>query len=69
VLELWNADYTFMNERLAIHYGVPNVSGTAFRRVSYSDPQRRGLLAHASILTLTSHATRTSAVDRGALPP
>ncbi len=65
VLELWNADYTFMNERLAIHYGVPNVSGNAFRRVSYSDPQRRGLLAHASILTLTSHATRTSAVDRG----
>ena len=65
VLELWNADYTFMNERLAIHYGVPNVSGNAFRRVSYTDPQRRGLLAHASILTLTSHATRTSAVDRG----
>jgi len=65
VLELWNADYTFMNERLATHYGVPNVSGKAFRRVPYSDPQRRGLLAHASILTLTSHATRTSAVDRG----
>jgi hypothetical protein len=65
VLELWNADYTFMNERLAIHYGVPNVSGNAFRRVAYTDPQRRGLLAHASILTLTSHATRTSAVDRG----
>jgi hypothetical protein len=65
VLELWNADYTFLNERLAVHYGVPNVAGNAFRRVSYSDPQRRGLLAHASILTLTSHATRTSAVDRG----
>jgi Protein of unknown function (DUF1592)/Protein of unknown function (DUF1588)/Protein of unknown function (DUF1585)/Protein of unknown function (DUF1587)/Protein of unknown function (DUF1595) len=65
VLELWNADYTFMNERLALHYGVPNVSGNAFRRVAYGDPQRRGLLAHASILTLTSHATRTSAVDRG----
>ncbi|MGQ0642689.1 MAG: DUF1592 domain-containing protein [Gemmatimonadaceae bacterium] len=65
VLELWNADYTFMNERLAIHYGTPNVSGREFRRVTYADPQRRGLLAHGSILTLTSHATRTSAVDRG----
>ncbi len=65
VLELWTADYTFMNERLANHYGMPNVAGNAFRRVTYTDPQRRGLLAHASILTLTSHATRTSAVDRG----
>ncbi|MEW5915795.1 MAG: DUF1592 domain-containing protein [Gemmatimonadota bacterium] len=65
VLELWNADYTFMNERLAVHYGVPNIAGQQFRRVAYSDPQRRGLLGHASILTLTSHATRTSAVDRG----
>jgi hypothetical protein len=65
VLELWNADYTFVNERLAIHYGMPNVYGNRFRRVAYTDPQRRGLLAHASILTLTSHATRTSAVDRG----
>ncbi|MGH7712205.1 MAG: DUF1592 domain-containing protein, partial [Gemmatimonadaceae bacterium] len=65
VLELWNADYTFVNERLALHYGMPNVSGGEFRRVAYADPQRRGLLTHASILTLTSHATRTSAVDRG----
>lgn len=65
VMELWNADYTFINERLAVHYGIPNVSGTEFRRYSYSDPQRRGLLAHASILTLTSHAMRTSAVERG----
>ncbi|HJU75689.1 MAG TPA: DUF1592 domain-containing protein [Gemmatimonadaceae bacterium] len=65
VLELWNADYTFINERLALHYGIPNVSGPEFRRVSHADPQRRGLLGQASLLTLTSHATRTSAVDRG----
>ncbi len=65
VLELWNADYTFINERLATHYGIPNVSGNEFRRYTYSDPQRRGLLAHASVLTLTSHAMRTSAVERG----
>ena len=65
VLELFTADYTFVNERLAIHYGMPNVVGKEFRRVPQSDPQRRGVLAHASILTLTSHATRTSAVDRG----
>jgi len=65
VIELWNADYTFINERLATHYGIPNVSGNEFRRYTYTDPQRRGLLAHASILTLTSHAMRTSAVERG----
>lgn len=65
VLELFTADYTFVNERLATHYGMPNVVGNEFRRVAQSDPQRRGVLAHASILTLTSHATRTSAVDRG----
>ncbi|HEY9225921.1 MAG TPA: DUF1592 domain-containing protein [Gemmatimonadaceae bacterium] len=65
VLELFNADYTFVNERLARHYGIPNIAGDEFRRVKYADPQRRGILSHASILTLTSHATRTSAVDRG----
>jgi hypothetical protein len=65
VLELFTADYTFVNERLARHYGIPNVAGPAFRRVRYPDDRRRGLLGHASILTLTSHATRTSAVDRG----
>ncbi len=65
VLDLFTADYTFVNERLAEHYGIPNVAGNAFRRVRYTDDQRRGLLAHASILTLTSHATRTSAVERG----
>lgn len=65
VLELFNADYTFVNERLARHYGIPNVVGTHFRRVSYADPSRRGLFGHGSILTLTSHANRTSPVLRG----
>jgi hypothetical protein len=65
VLDLFRADYTFVNERLAQHYGIPNVAGPAFRRVQYPDSSRRGILAHASVLTLTSHATRTSAVERG----
>jgi hypothetical protein len=65
VMDLFTADYTFVNERLAQHYGMPNVAGSAFRRVKYTTTMRRGLLAHASILTLTSHASRTSAVDRG----
>jgi hypothetical protein len=65
VLELWTADYTFVNERLARHYGIANVAGPTFRRVRYPDDRRRGLLGHASILTLTSHAGRTSVVDRG----
>lgn len=65
VLDLYKADYTFVNERLAQHYGMKNVVGPAFRRVTHTDPMRRGLMSHASILTLTSHATRTSAVDRG----
>lgn len=65
VLDMYRADYTFVNERLAQHYGMKNVVGPSFRRVSYPDATRRGLLSHASVLTLTSHATRTSAVDRG----
>ena len=65
VLDLFNADYTFVNDRLARHYGMPNVAGDEFRRVTITDPQRRGLLGQASILTLTSHAVRTSPVDRG----
>ena len=65
VLDLYDADYTFVNERLAVHYGIPNVAGSAFRRVPVTNPERRGLLGHASLLTLTSHATRTSAVERG----
>jgi hypothetical protein len=64
-LELLNADYTFVNERLARHYGIPGVYGTRFRKVAVTDPNRRGLLGHASILSMTSVATRTSPVFRG----
>jgi mono/diheme cytochrome c family protein len=66
VLELVKADYTWLNERLARHYGIPHVYGSRFRRVAL-DPQshRGGLLCHGSILTVTSHATRTSPVIRG----
>ena len=65
VLELLTADYTFVNERLARHYGIPNVYGTQFRRVSVSSEARRGLLGHGSILTVTSQPNRTSPVLRG----
>jgi hypothetical protein len=65
LLDFYRADYTFVNERLAQHYGIPNIVGPTFRRVSYPDAGRRGILSHASVLTLTSHAGRTSAVERG----
>ena len=65
VLDLLNANYTFMNERLAHHYGIPDIYGTDFRRVTLTDDRRRGLLGQASILTITSYATRTSPVQRG----
>lgn len=68
VLELLSADYTFLNERLAKHYGIPNIYGSHFRRVSFAnDParERGGLLRQGSILTVTSYATRTSPVLRG----
>jgi hypothetical protein len=66
VLELLTADYTFLNERLAKHYGIPNVTGSHFRRVTLPEGSpRRGLLGHGSILTITAYATRTSAVLRG----
>jgi hypothetical protein len=65
-LDLVKADYTYLNERLAKHYGIPNVYGSRFRRVSLDEAsQRGGLLRHASILTVTSYATRTSPVLRG----
>ena len=63
--ELLTADYTFVNERLARHYGIPHVYGSHFRRVSLAGTERRGLLGHGGILTLTSYATRTSPVLRG----
>ncbi len=65
VADLLAADYTFVNERLARHYGIPNVYGNRFRRVTLVDEQRRGLLGQGSILTVTSYATRTSPVVRG----
>ena len=64
-MELLSADYTFVNERLAKHYGIPGVYGTRFRQVKITDPNRRGLLGQGSILSLTSVATRTSPVFRG----
>ena len=65
VVELLDADYTFVNERLARHYGIPNVYGSRFRRVDLPGEERRGLLGHGSVLTVTSLATRTSPVVRG----
>ena len=66
ILELLTANYTFVNERLALHYGIPNVRGSHFRRVTFgADNQRRGLLGHGSVLLVTSHAIRTSPVLRG----
>ena len=66
VLDLLRANYTFLNERLAKHYGIPNVYGTRFRRVGLDeDSWRGGLLRQGSILTVTSYATRTSPVLRG----
>ena len=63
--DLFTADYTFVNERLARHYGIPNVAGPHFRRVEYRGDQRRGLFGHGSVLMLTSMANRTSPVLRG----
>ena len=67
VLRLVDADYTFLNERLARHYGIPNVYGSHFRRVTLGPgfDARRGLLGHGSLLTVTSYANRTSVVLRG----
>ena len=65
VVDMLSADYTFVDERLARHYGIPNVSGSRFRRVELDDGARRGLLGHGSILTVTSAPNRTSPVKRG----
>jgi hypothetical protein len=65
VADLLNADYTFVNEQLARHYGIRGVYGARFRRVTITDPARRGLLGHGSVLTVTSYPTRTSPVLRG----
>ncbi len=65
VLDLLVADYTFVNDRLAKHYGMPQVRGSHFRRVDVVDEYRGGLLGQGSILTITSHPVRTSPVFRG----
>jgi len=65
VLDLLKADYTFLNERLAKHYGIPHVYGSQFRRVSTAESGRGGLLRQGSVLTVTSYANRTSPVIRG----
>jgi hypothetical protein len=65
ILDLYTADYTYLNETLAHHYGIPGVTGPEFRKVALPDDRRRGLLGQASVLTLTSHANRTSPVLRG----
>lgn len=65
IMDFVNAEYTFVNERLARHYGMTNVTGDSFQRVSLKETQRGGILTHASVLTLTSNPTRTSPVKRG----
>ena len=65
VTELLSADYTYLNERLAEHYGIPGIYGSHFRRVELDDRNRGGLLGQASLMTVTSYATRTSPVKRG----
>ena len=65
VWELVSANHTFVNERLARHYGIPHVYGSHFRRVTFGDQQRGGLLGHGSLLTVTSYGDRTSPVLRG----
>ncbi|HEY4360238.1 MAG TPA: DUF1592 domain-containing protein [Bryobacteraceae bacterium] len=64
-MELLTADYTFLNERLARHYGIPGIYGSRFRRVTLPGEERRGLLGQGSILAVTSHSDRTSPVVRG----
>jgi hypothetical protein len=65
VVDLLTANYTFLNERLARHYGIPNVYGPHFRRVTYPDSRRAGILGQGSVLMVTSYANRTSPVLRG----
>jgi len=65
VLDLMTADYTFLNERLAKHYGVPNIYGSHFRRVKLTEEARFGLLGKGAVLMVTSHVDRTSPVVRG----
>ena len=59
MLDLLTANYTFVNERLALHYGIPDIHGSRFRRVTVTDDARRGLLGQGAIIAVTSHAERT----------
>jgi hypothetical protein len=68
-LDLWTANYTFLNERLARHYGVPNVSGPEYRRVTWPGAERAGLLAQGSVLTLTSYPYNAYPVDQPTTSP
>ena len=65
MLDLLGTNYTYLNQRLAEHYGIPNIYGPQFRRVAFTDPNRGGLLGQGSILTVTSYPNRTSVVQRG----
>ena len=65
ISDLLRADYTYLNEQLARHYGIDSIYGSRFRRVAWTDDRRHGLLGHASLLTITSYANRTSVVLRG----
>jgi len=65
LLDLLDSNYSFLNQRLAEHYGIPNIYGSQFRRVTLTDPNRGGLLGQGSILTVTSYPNRTSVVQRG----
>ncbi len=65
LLELLDANYTYLNQRLAEHYGIPGIYGSQFRKVQLTDPNRGGLLGQGSILTVTSYPNRTSVVQRG----
>jgi hypothetical protein len=65
VTEMLDANYTFLNQRLAEHYGIKNIYGSQFRKVTLTDPNRGGLLGQGSILTVTSYPNRTSVVQRG----
>ncbi len=68
-VELWTANYTYLNDRLARHYGIPNVSGAEFRRVTLPGPERAGLLGQGSFLTITSVLARHPAVDAPSTSP
>ena len=65
LLDLLSADYTFVNQRLAEHYGIPHIYGSQFRRITLTDVNRHGLLGQGSVLTVTSYPNRTSVVQRG----